>query len=90
MMVNPPRLGPRRAVRIRVYDGTYEVLREYRIIHMLDLTDPAIDAMLAGMLAQAVELARTLENEPMVQARIEVWCEVSNTKLRDFAGGPLL
>lgn len=88
-MPQPPRLGPRRAVRVRIYDGSHEVLHKFDIIHMVDLDSPMLPAMLPAFLAQGVELARTLENEVLKSPRLELWCEVSNTKLRDYFGGLL-
>jgi hypothetical protein len=83
------RLGSHRAIRIRVYDGAHEVLHTYRLLRMLDLDSPMLHAMLATLLTEAVQLATAVENEPMTQARIELWCAISGIKLHDFRGGML-
>jgi hypothetical protein len=89
-MHQPPRLGSHRAIRIRVYDGTHEVLHRYRLLRMLDVESPMLPSMLPALLVEAAQLATVLENEPMTRARIELWCELSNTKLHDYRGGTLL
>lgn len=89
-MPSPSPLGNHRVIRLRVYDGTYEVLTDYKMIHTIDLGSPMLDAILAGLLVQAAEMALVLENERMKAPRLEVWCEVSGVKLRDYLGGPLL
>lgn len=85
-----PRLGSHRAVRIRVYDGTHEVLHTYRLLRMLDLDSPMLHAILTALLVEAAQLATAIENEPMPRARIELWCAISGTKLHDYRGGMLL
>lgn len=89
-MHQPPRLGNRRAVRVRYFDGQHEVLANREIIHMVDLDSPLLNAMLPGLLAQGIELAQVLENEPMEHPRLELWCAISNVRLRDYLMGGLL
>lgn len=81
------RLGPRRAVRIRAFDGRHEVLHKRDMVTIINLESPALLGVLAGLLEQAVELAGVLENEPMDHPRIEVWCQISGKKLLDYNGG---
>jgi hypothetical protein len=88
-MPYPSRLGSHRAIRIRVYDGTHEVLHRYRLLRMLDVESPMLASMLPVLLVEAVQLATAVENEPMTQARIELWCAISGIKLHDFRGGML-
>lgn len=83
------RLGSHRAIRIRVYDGAHEVLHRDRLLRMLDVESPMLASMLPVLLVEAVQLATSLENEPMAQARIELWCAISGTKLHDYQGGML-
>jgi hypothetical protein len=89
-MSHPSRLGPRRAVRIRVFDGTHEVLGHRDLVCVVDLDSPALNATMTGLLIHYTELAQVLENEPMEHPRVELWCAISNVKLHDYLGGPLL
>lgn len=80
---------PRRLVRIRVYDGTYEVLRKRDIVHQLDTTPAALNAVLPSLLVQLAREARVVENEPMSHPRLELWDVDSGAKLYDYSGGPV-
>ncbi|GGN86468.1 hypothetical protein GCM10010112_68090 [Actinoplanes lobatus] len=80
----------RRAVRMRIFDGQHEVLHRYKILHMVDLDSPALPLMVAGLLAQGIELALALENEEVRTPRLELWCAVSEVKVYDHLGGLIL
>ena len=90
MAHRPQRPGGRRAVRVRVVGGRHEVLPRYQIVHMTDLESPTLPLLVAGLLAQGIELAETLENEALASPRLELWCAISEVKLYDHLGGLIL
>lgn len=74
-------------VRIRAFDGTYEVLRKRDMLRELDTTPAALNTILPNLLAQLAREARQLENEPMSHPRLEVWTADGRTRLHDYSGG---
>lgn len=54
-----------RRYRLRIFDGTYEVLRDGNFVIDIDLTAKTAPAMLDRQLVALVRRARTAENEPM-------------------------
>ncbi|WP_203843624.1 hypothetical protein [Winogradskya humida] len=80
-------LQPWRPVQFRIFDGTHEVLRRKDLMRVVNIESPALDGILAGVLAEAVEMASVLENERMDHPRLEMWCAQSGRKLRDYFGG---
>lgn len=80
-------LPARREFRLRIFDGKHEVLTKYEIKRVLDLESPALEAILAGVLAAAAEQAGVLEDEPMPHPRLEVHCVQSGRKVKDYLPG---
>jgi hypothetical protein len=77
---------PPRTVRVRVFDGTYEVLRKRQIIREMDTTPAALNAVLPSLLVQLAREANVMENEPMSHPRIELWT-TDGELICDYSGG---
>jgi hypothetical protein len=56
---------PLKRYRLRIFDGTYEVLRKANLVIDVDLDSPTMNAILDRQLVALVQRARTTENEPM-------------------------
>ncbi|MEU7904094.1 hypothetical protein [Actinoplanes sp. NPDC049118] len=74
---------PLRPYRLRVFDGTYEVLTKRPVVLDLDLDSPATASILDRQLTTLTRAARILENDPMASPRLEVWDVRTGEKVRD-------
>jgi hypothetical protein len=78
----PP--DPLRSYRLRVFDGTYEVLRDRPITLSLDLESPNTPSILDRFLITLTRAGRDLENEPMDRPRLEVWDVLAGERVREI------
>ena len=51
--------------RLKIFDGTYQVLRKGNFVIDVDLDQPTMNAILDRQFIALVERARNAENEPM-------------------------
>jgi hypothetical protein len=72
-----------RRYRLRIFDGTYEVLHQRAYYVTVDLSSAMADHILNRQLVALVQEARAA-NEPMDAPRLEVWDD--NVKVMDWTG----
>ncbi|GAB7041122.1 MULTISPECIES: hypothetical protein [Catenuloplanes] len=80
-----PRQNPFRRYNIRVFDATFQVLRNRNIEMTLNLDHPRIEGRLDRILATYTQTAIDA-GEPMREPRIELWDVENGRKARDWDG----
>jgi hypothetical protein len=69
--------------RVRIFDGSYEVLHNRNFLLAVDLQSASMPGILDSELTKLTAQAEAA-NEPMDAPRLEVWD--GNTKIMDWAG----
>lgn len=75
-----------RRVYFEVYDNRYQVLAGETLEAVLDMESPSINLILADYLREYTRMARRVENEPMLEPVMKVYCAIDKVKLRTVVG----
>lgn len=72
--------------RLRVFDGTYEVLTDHTYSLVIDLDGPGAGGVLDRKLAELRLTAQQVENEPMDYPRLQLHDWLTGAKVSDWSG----